>query len=456
MAETIVKFAPQPGPQTQFLACPADIVGYGGSAGGGKTFAELIEGLRHIHNPKFNAVIFRRTSEQIRQSGGLWEASQSIYPLLGAKGREQTLDWRFPSGASIRFDSLQFERDKLNFQGAEIALLEFDELTHFTEGQFWYLVSRNRSTCGVRPYIRATFNPDPNSWVKRLFAPWVDKQFPNPAKSGEIRWMVRDGNSISWVPEGTPDAKSITFIRSTVFDNQILLDKDPGYVASLKALPLIDRLRLLEGDWDAVESGNMFRREWFKFVDAAPVDARRIRYWDMASTEVKEGKDPDWTVGLKMAIDGEGRIYIEDIVRVRESPGTVERIIRATAELDRVSVGIRIEQEPGSSGKTVIDHYTRHVLHGFDFRPVKVTHSKTDRAKPISAQSEAGNVYLVRAPWNNDFITEVVPFPNPLVHDDQVDTLSGAYSTLSLGGWAESAFDLAQIAKALYLPSGAD
>jgi len=351
---------------------------------------------------------------------------------------------------------MQFERDKLQFQGAEIALLEFDELTHFSEGQFWYLVSRNRTTCGVRPYIRATFNPDPNSWVKRLFAPWVDRRYPNPAKSGEIRWMLRDGDSIVWVEPGTPDAKSVTFIRSTVYDNKILLAKDPGYVASLKALPLIDRMRLLDGDWDAVESGNMFRREWFTFVDRGPASARRIRYWDLASTEVKEGKDPDWTVGLLLAIDSDGRIYVEDIIRVRESPGTIEKLIRSTAEMDGRTVGIRIEQEPGSSGKIVIDHYTRHVLQGFDIRPIKVSASKTDRAKPISAQCEAGNVYLVRAHWNNDFINEVVPFPNPNVHDDQVDTFSGAYSTLSLGGWAESSSDLMDLARALYLPNIGD
>jgi predicted phage terminase large subunit-like protein len=422
---------PQKGPQELFLSSPADIAGYGGAAGGGKTFAELLEPLRHINNPGFTAVIFRRTSEQIRQTGGLWDASAEIYAKLGAKGREQQLDWRFPSGATIRLDSLQHEQDKLQFQGAEICLLEFDELTHFTESQFFYLLSRNRSMCGVRPYVRATFNPDPNSWVKQFFAPWVDRQYPDRAESGELRYFVRDGGLITWVPKGTPDAKSVTFIRSTVYDNQILLAKNPEYVASLKAMSLVDRLRLLDGDWDATESGNMFRREWFQIVDAAPANARKVRYWDFAGTEVKEGKDPDWTAGCRMSMDGENIAYIEDMRRLRGTPKSVEELVKQTAEIDGKDVAIYIEQEPGSSGVTVIDHYVRKVLHGWNVHGIKSTGSKADRAKPLSAQAEAGNIKIVRGYWNEDYLNEVTPFPNPKIHDDQVDASSGAFTHLA-------------------------
>jgi predicted phage terminase large subunit-like protein len=430
MDATIIQ--PQPGPQTRFLTTPADIAIYGGSAGGGKTFAELIEALRHVSVPRFNAVIFRRSSEQIRQSGGLWEAAQEVYSKFGAKSREQQLDFRFSSGATIKLDSLIHEKTKEEYQGAEIALIEFDELTHFTESQFFYLLSRNRSTCGVRPYVRATTNPDANSWVKGFLSPWLRKDFAGyggPAESGEIRWFVRDGGAILWVPEGTPDAKSVTFVRASIYDNKILLAKDPGYLANLKAMSLVDRKRLLDGDWDIVEGGNFFRREWFEIVSATPKIGQRVRFWDLAATEVKPGKDPDWTVGYLMNYS-DGAFFVEDVQRVRTTPKQVENLIVQTATIDGRSVRVRMEQEPGSSGVIVIDYYTR-VLAGWDFKGVRSTGDKAERAKPYSAQAEAGNVKLKEGPWNNDFLNEHAAFPNPEIHDDQVDGGSGALFELT-------------------------
>ncbi|MHB8637485.1 MAG: terminase large subunit domain-containing protein [Fimbriimonadaceae bacterium] len=212
-----IEISPQPGPQEQFLSTKADIAVYGGSAGAGKTYALLLGFLRHVRQPGFGAVVFRRTAEQIRMEGGLWDEAQRLYPTLRATGREQQLDWTFPSGATITFDSLQHEKDKLNFQGAQICGLGLDELTHFTATQFFYLLSRNRSTCGVRPYVRATTNPDATSWVKQFLAPWLDRNFARPAESGELRWFTRDAGQIAWVPASTADAKSVTFIRALIY-----------------------------------------------------------------------------------------------------------------------------------------------------------------------------------------------------------------------------------------------
>lgn len=420
----------QEGPQLEFLLTQADIAVYGGSAGGGKTFALLLEFLRYVTNPRFGAVVFRRTAEQIRMEGGLWDESQRMYPGFGATGREQQLDWTFPSGATITFDSLQYEKDKLNFQGAQICGLGLDELTHFSETQFFYLLSRNRSMCGVHPYVRATTNPDANSWVKRLLAPWLDKEFKDPARSGELRWFIREGGLIRWVGPETPDAKSLTFIRASIYDNRKLLAVDPGYLANLKALALVDRRRLLDGDWDIVEGGNFFRPEWFRFVSVAPVSAASVRYWDLAASEPKPGREPDWTVGLKLSRSDDGLLTVEDVQRVQERPLGVERLICAIAELDGTAVPIRMEQEPGSSGVAVIDRYARALLQGWDFAGVRSTGDKAERAKPFSAQCEAGNVSLVRSPWNADFVNELGVFPNRDAHDDQVDAASGAFREL--------------------------
>src|SRR5262249_1558747 len=156
------------GPQTAFLRTSADIAIYGGAAGGGKTWALLLEPLRHINNPEFGGVTFRRTSPQIRNQGGLWDESAKLYPLLKADPRQTYLEWGFPSGAKLRFAHLQYETDVADWQGAQIPFIGWDQLEHFTEQQFFYMFSRNRSTCGVRPYQRATVNPDADSWVAKL------------------------------------------------------------------------------------------------------------------------------------------------------------------------------------------------------------------------------------------------------------------------------------------------
>jgi len=106
----------------------------------------LFDPLRYVGLPGFGAVLFRRTYRQITMEGGLWDESEKIYPLYAGRPRRGLLDWTFPSGAKISFANLEHEQDRLNYQGAQIAYIGFDELTHFSESMFWYLLSRNRST----------------------------------------------------------------------------------------------------------------------------------------------------------------------------------------------------------------------------------------------------------------------------------------------------------------------
>lgn len=258
-----IEIRPQPGPQTTFLSSSADIAIYGGAAGGGKTWALLMEPLRHIGNPRFGAVVFRRESPQITNEGGLWDASEQVYPHIGATAVKGDLEWRFPAGSTLSFCHLQHESDKFKWQGTEVPLLCFDELPHFTESQFFYMLSRNRSTCGIRPYVRGTCNPDPG-WVKRFLAPWVDPLFDGPkAKSGELRYFTRIDGRIVWVDKNWRDEdglppKSLTFIKSSIYDNKILLAKDPGYLSNLKALPEVEQRRLLHGDWNIRQEGLVY------------------------------------------------------------------------------------------------------------------------------------------------------------------------------------------------------
>jgi predicted phage terminase large subunit-like protein len=173
----------------------------------------------------------------------------------------------------------------------------------------------------------------------------------------------------------------------------------------------------------------MFKREWFEIVQAVPYDARPVRYWDLAATEPKAGKDPDWTAGVRMA-EKAGVFYVEDVRRTRATPMGVEALIKQTAELDGRGVAIYMEREPGSSGVNTIDHYAREVLVGFAFRGIKTTGSKLLRASPLSAAAEAGNVKLLRGAWIGEFLDELVAFPAG-AHDDQADAASGAHEQLT-------------------------
>lgn len=431
-----IEIRPQAGPQETALSSPADILIYGGAAGGGKTWALLLECVRHVGNKDFHAVIFRRTYSQITNAGGLWDETGMLYPLFGATSRESDLTWTFPSGATVSFSHLQHEQSKYQYQGAQIPLICFDELTHFTQSQFTYLLSRNRSMSGVRPYVRATTNPDADSWVKDFVGPWVDDEhaeYPYPA--GKLRYFTQEAGKLIWVDPDWRDenglpGKSITFIPASVHDNKILLATNPEYLANLRALDYVDQLRLLHGDWKVrPEAGKVFNRGWFEIVDAAPAEGETVRFWDFAATEKEQkGDDPDWTVGLRLK-KHDGIYYIEDVVRERMTPPEIDRIAKNTAAQDGKGVRVGWEIEPGSSGVKV-NRQLSQMFAGYDCIGVQPTGDKLQRAKPVAAQALAKNIKLVRGAWNSDFLKELHGFPD-LPHDDCVDGLSGAFNLLT-------------------------
>lgn len=424
---------PQAGPQTDFLACDADIAFYGGAANSGKTYAALLAAGQWVDRKDYTAVVFRRTSPELTGGGSVWEASQTVYRALGGRPRESpTLDWRFPSGALIEFRHLQHENDVHAHQGKAYACIIFEEATHFAESQFWYLLSRARSKCGVRPHVRGTCNPDPRSFLRRLLSWWIDERtgLAIPERSGVKRWFVRDGNTIRWADtqaEMGPDALSLTFIAAKLSDNK---RGDPGYEARLKALPAVQRRRLLGGDWNAIEeAGEIFKASWFKRVQGPPQAVRRsLRVWDLAATEPSEGNtDPDWTRGIAIDELIDGTFYISDRQSCRKGPAYVEKLVTDTARLDGVTRTQGFWQDPGAAGKADCDAKVR-ACQAIGRRALSEVagSSKQSFANVWSPIAEAGRILVVDALWTSEFLDSLEAFPNGS-HDDDADALSLAF-----------------------------
>ena len=418
---------PHKGPQEVALASSADILFFGGAAGGGKSIALLLESVRHVGNAQFGAVIFRRTYPQIFNEGGLWDTSKKIYPAAGGQERAGDAEWLFPSGSKIKFAHMEHETSKKAWDGSQIPLIMFDEVTSFSETQFWYMLSRNRTTCGIRPYVRATCNPDAESWVAELVAWWIDQDtgYPIPERAGVIRWFVRDSGRIMWFGSRREAAdhlvrmgmasdkamrvpKSFTFVPARLEDNPTLEKMDPGYRANLMALEHVERERLLGGNWKVRPSAGLkFPRDKWLLHDAAPPGMRLVRFWDRAFTEGGKGAR---TAGVLM---GElhdhqklhlPRFWIVHVDAGRWGDAERESNMRMRAELDRAQypdshVTIGIESE-GGAGKHSVSVSVNN-LAGFDVYTEHPTAKKHLRWSALAAQQQIKNVAIVKgADWD--------------------------------------------------------
>lgn len=460
MAEAATEIAPQPGPQTQFVSCDADVAFYGGSAGGGKTYGLLLNPLYHHDNSKFGAVTFRKTTKDIKNEGGLWDTAEELYSAIGAKANHSDLHWTWPSGMRHTFAHMEYDKNRFSWQGAQIPLIQFDELTHFSWRVFVYMLSRNRSMSGVKAQVRATCNPDPDHWV-RAFIDWYigEDGYAIKERSGVIRWFVVIADEVKWADSkeealelyGKPGLsddhedqikpKSFTFILSRLKDNQILVQHDPGYQGNLEAMTRVERARLLGdgergGNWNIRPSAGMyFKRSDFEVVDIAPSCTKWVRGWDQAgTTKKKESDDPDYSVGVKMGKTSDGRFVVAHVERFQEEPKAVDRRLKNITHSDGKVVTVRLAQDPGQAGKSQIRSQTS-MLAGFKVKSQTVTGDKATRAKPFASQVEAGNVILVRGPWNEAYLNELENFTGTDAdgHDDQVDASADAFDELVSG-----------------------
>lgn len=433
MTDTL-RIEPHPGPQTQAFACPADILVYGGSAGGGKSFYLTVEPLRHVNRKGFNAVIFRATYPRLTQPGGIWDEAREIYGPAGGTPNQQSLTWRFPSSAQIKFGHLD-ERDLQEHHSSQYAFIGFDECHEMSRRAVFYMMSRLRTTCGISPYMRLTCNPESDSWLAEFIDWWIGEDgYPIAERCGKLRWMIVDGDEIIWSNSREEAVEraldmgvsgevartmplSVSFIAARLEDNPTLEKGDPSYRAKLMALPMVDRERLLGGNWKIrPAAGLLFPRDKWQFCDVRPANLWLCRGWDKAGTEGGKGaRTAGVLVGFEPSTE---RWYVCDSVTGRWSDIERERQIQTTAELDGHKVEIVVEQEPGSGGKESALNTIRK-LRGFSASLNRVTGSKASRWRGFASQVQAGNVYIVRDHewhWRN-FMLEL----DALAGDEKLD-----------------------------------
>jgi predicted phage terminase large subunit-like protein len=435
--------APQPTSQELFLNVDADIVLYGGAAGSGKTHSLLMDALSHIDDPNFYGVYFRRTTTQLE--GGLWPAAKKLYSLFGGRALEKPKTIVFPSGARIKFAYMDLEKHADGHQGVEYSAIYWDEFTHFTWYQVSYLMTRMRSAAKGNSYMKCSMNPDKTHFVLDWVQPYLDKDgYPIRSLSGKIRWYVMKGGVMhsAWerdeileqFPLDVP--KTYTFISGDIDDNPILDFIEPSYRSTLENNTPVNVARLRYGNWYAMPEGsNYFSRDWCDIVDQPPLNAKRVRSWDLAATLPSEvNPDPDWTAGVKMSKDLKtGIYYIEHVVRFRDRPSGVEDKLLSTADNDGFTTGVTVPQDPGAAGKSYsTDLIRKFAERGYRCRTKPTNKDKVTRFAPFSAAAEAGLVCVVRGDWNDRFFTELESFTGDgKGKDDQVDATSDAFITLA-------------------------
>lgn len=342
-----IVWTPQP-KQARFLERPEYEALYGGAAGGGKSDALLAEALRQVHIPHYKGILMRKTYPDLEE---LMDRSIEIYhpSYPKAKFNESKHFWKFPSGAKIYFGAMQYTKDKTKYQGKRYDFIGTDETTHFTWEEYSYMYSRNRPNGpGTRVYRRSATNPGGigHGWCKDYFITAA------PPLTSITRWydiLTPEGKHIRM-------QRKRIFVPSTVFDNQILLQNDPNYLANLSMLPEMERNALLYGDWDSFD-GQVFK-EWkndprgydtqeFTHVIKPfkiPKDWRILRGYDF-------GYAKPFSIGW-YAVDHDGCVYrINELYGCKGTPnvGIHWNVPRQADEIHRIE-----EEDPNLKGRKII------------------------------------------------------------------------------------------------------
>lgn len=374
----------------------------------------LMSALQYVEFPEWTVGIFRLTYKDLTTPGAIlnraesWLDNNDLLKKEGIEPKYKRTDYSFtfPSGAQIQFAQVQFDQDAQHFQGAELHKTIIDEAVQFTETKI------NRLKGSIRRNID---DPLP---TEILFT-----GNPGGVSTEYFRNNFVDGDG-QFIDSKYIDNCYLDFndYEKRVFED--LKDSDPVLYAQWKL-----------GDWNATNSGSMFKQEWFKYYSF--INERithRVRAWDMASTDPVNpagGNDPDYCVGSLLMKGESGRIYVDNQVRFRADPDEVEETILNVARQDGYETPIVMEQEGGSQAKTYMAYLQRQ-LQGYMFNPLSSRKDKIERAKPMVSAIKFGNMkFREGEEWIYDMLNEMCAFPTVGIHDDVVDSLSLGYNYLN-------------------------
>lgn len=320
----------------------ADVIGYGGAAGGGKSDALLMAGIvAGLSYPGCKVAYFRRKGVELEGLGGAVMRSRELLSSW-CKWNGKTMRWALPTGSMIQFCHCNEESDVHQYQSQQFDLLLFDEATQFTHFQYRYLISRNRATVpGIRPFTAVATNPGGigHAWFKREF---VD---PGPPERVHEVWI-----------EGKPERH--IFIPAYLDDNAALVERDPGYRERLDRLPEVERRQLLYGDWDAF--GGQYYPEWDRRLHVVTPEAMPLEPWYKRFRSLDYGLD--MTACHWWAVRGDGSCVIyrelyEPDLRLSQA---AEAIMDLSPRDERVSYTVAApdlwnrRQDTGKSGQEVL------------------------------------------------------------------------------------------------------
>jgi phage terminase large subunit-like protein len=457
----------------------------------GKSRLLLLKAAYYAHtDPNFEGVLFRRTTKPLTAAGGLFSEAKKLFRPLGVDIKEQAMEIHFhgqggtsknKKGGVLKFTHLEHEKDaEGNHQGLQYSFIGWDELTHFTLGQFLYLLGRMRSSAEGDSFTLATTNPDYDSWVYNWVSFYLREDgIFDEEKAGLIRYFVIVNDSpvfaeteeelaeqypdLCYVEnpvEGTTEyvpPMSFCFLGGTIFDNPALIRSNPKYLSALKAQTEINRRRLLLGDWHArAEGSGYFSREWLHKADKLPFGAAQVRAWDVASEEPSDkNRHPDFTASVSMYKTKEGEYFIsggyepqskddntEIYGRYRQRPGQRDMSMLRQAEHDGNDCIVVLPLDPAASGKVAFREQSKVFLEkGFKVKkdPMPNNKSKLKKFEPFSSACQNGLVHIVESTFKNKqtleaFYKELESFDGERStsskKDDWCDCCGSAFNTL--------------------------
>ena len=463
---------------------------------GGKSEVITQLSLMYTDDPRFDALYVRTEFPQLMGAGGLWDTAGKYYPLFGAKPKQNPSPvYLFPSGAKTRYRPIENAVDAEKYRGLQFSMLAIDEITQTSKEAVITLMACLRSEAAMNSFCVGTCNPSKSSWVFDLVKWYLDDEgFVDKAKNGRIRYfVVKDNNFVfadeeSWFSENMPETvtaknpntgeefyippKKFSFIQLTIFDNHILLKKNPRYLSELQNLPEHERAKQLYGNWFVEEDkAKYFDRKMVRGVhgervkNALPLKCKKAIAWDKANTEyvVKlHNTDADFTASMHMAKCSSGFYYIyadfhesnydehEKVYgKFRLASGARDQIMLNQANHDGRDVDIIIAQDVGADGKQVYQEMSKKFLSsGFRVKSAvtSVQTRKFTRFEPFLMAAEQGLIFIVEDSFPDTrtlemFYKELEQFAPTIngkkwrstrtIKDDMCDVISDLYNYLN-------------------------